>query len=220
MGSDPEGKGSRGKGEEQVEPLGGSRITTLADGVFAIVMTLLVLGIEVPELSADKLQASLMWQVLHLWPRIATYVVSFLTLGIYWMGHHAQFHFIDRVNRTLLWIDILFFMAVCLVPYTTKLVGHYSHEPFALELYGFNFLLISFLLYVHWRYAATHDLLQSDVGDEHRAPPGIRQILVGPAIYALAMGVAYVSPEWSLLVFFSVPLLHLLPGPVHLHWTS
>ena len=66
-----------------------TRISSLADGVFAIVMTLLVLGVEVPEVPDEMIADQLFREVLLLWPLIAAYVVSFLVLGIYWMGHHT-----------------------------------------------------------------------------------------------------------------------------------
>src|SRR5688500_13101903 len=90
------------------------RITTLADGVFAIVMTLLVLGIDVPEVPEEEIADRLVDEVLWLWPLIAAYVVSFLFLGIYWMGHHVQFHYMRAVDTTVLWLNIVFFMFVCL----------------------------------------------------------------------------------------------------------
>ncbi|MGH7588800.1 MAG: TMEM175 family protein [Gemmatimonadota bacterium] len=196
----------------------GARVATLVDGVFAIVMTLLVLVIDPPRVPREELDDTLVREVLRLWPRIAAFAVSFIVLGIYWMGHHTQFRFLRRVDLGLLWINLLFLMAVCLVPFTTHLVGHYGSEGIGLWLYGGNFILISLLLLAHWRYAAWRGLLREEA-DGDLVPLATRQILVGPALYLAAIAVSFLDPRLSLLVILAVPVLHVLPGPFHLHWT-
>ena len=194
------------------------RITGLADGVFGIVMTLLVLGVEVPQVPDEEIADRLLFEVLLLWPRIVAYVVSFLVLGIYWMGHHTQFHFMRGVDRPALWINIFFFMGVCLVPFTTRLVSDYAGQEVAVALYALNLIAINLMLLLHWRYAAHADLLKPETG---RAEMGkaTRQILFGVALFSAAIGVAFVSPSASLAVILLVPVLHILPGPIHMHWT-
>jgi uncharacterized membrane protein len=195
-----------------------TRITTLADGVFAIVMTLLVLGLEVPDVPDEMIADQLFREVLLLWPLIAAYVVSFLVLGIYWMGHHTQFHFMRGVDRTALWMNILFFMVLSLVPFTTKMVGRYSGQEVALLLYGANLLAISLVLLAHWEYAARSGLLTRSTGKEEKRK-ATRQIMIGSAVFAAGMAMAFVKPSLSLFVFLLVPVMHILPGPVYLHWT-
>jgi uncharacterized membrane protein len=196
----------------------GARVAALVDGVFAIVMTLLVLGIDPPRVPRDELDETLVREVVRLWPRIAAFAVSFIVLGIYWMGHHTQFRYLRHVDLGLLWVNILFLMGVCLVPFTTHLVGHYGSEGIGLWLYGGNFILISLLLLAHWRYAAWRGLLR-EAADGDLVPLATRQILVGPALYLAAIAVSFVDPRLSLLVILAVPILHVLPGPFHLHWT-
>lgn len=196
----------------------GARIAALVDGVFAIVMTLLVLGIDPPRVPREQLDEELVREVLRLWPRIAAFAVSFVVLGIYWMGHHTQFRFLSRIDLGLLWVNLLFLMGVCLVPFTTHLVGHYGSEGIGLWLYGGNFILISLLLLAHWRYAAWKGLLREEA-DGHLVPLATRRILVGPALYLAAIAISFVDSRLSLLVILSVPILHVLPGPFHLQWT-
>ncbi len=206
------------KGDLDVDAPGGDRITTLADGVFAIVMTLLVLGIEVPRVTSESLDERLVGEVLRLWPRIVSFVVSFLVLGIYWIGHHTQFRFVRAVDRAALWINIVFFMGVSLVPFTTKLVGEYGTEGIALWLYVANLTAISLLLLAHWRYLARADLLKKEV-DAELIRTGTIQILVGPAIYMAALAISFIDTRLALLVVLLAPVLHILPGPIHVHWS-
>lgn len=214
----PEKTRAGGSGEGSREIPRGDRIMALADGVFAIVMTLLVLGIDPPRVPHEELDETLVWEILHLWPRIAAFAVSFLVLGIYWVGHHTQFHFLRGVDRGILWINILFLMAVCLVPFSTHLVGHYGSEGIGLWIYGGNFILISLLLLAHWRYAVRKGLLREEA-DAKVVARGTRQILLGPALYVAAIAVSFLDSRLSLLVILGVPVLHVLPGPIHLHWT-
>lgn len=194
------------------------RITTLADGVFAIVMTLLVLGIEVPEVPEEEIADRLFREVLLLWPLIATYVVSFLFLGIYWMGHHTQFHYMRAVDTTTLWINVVYFMFVCLIPFTTRLAGTYGGQEIGLILYGANLIAISLIALVHWRYVAHAGLLEPETGNAELRK-ATRRLLIGVGFFAVAIAVAFVDPRWSLVVFLIVPVLHVLPGPVHVDWT-
>ncbi|HJR53079.1 MAG TPA: TMEM175 family protein [Gemmatimonadota bacterium] len=194
------------------------RITTLADGVFAIVMTLLVLGIDVPEVPEEEIADRLVDEVLWLWPLIAAYVVSFLYLGIYWIGHHTQFHYMRVVNTNALWLNIVFFMFVCLIPFTTRLVGAYDRQEIALSLYGANLIAISFAALAHWRYAARAGLLEVEAGNAEMRK-ATRRLLIGAGLFVIAIALAFVDPRWSLATFIAVPVLHILPGPVHVDWT-
>ena len=194
------------------------RVTTLADGVFAIVMTLLVLGIDVPEVPEEEIADRLVEEVLWLWPLIAAYVVSFLYLGIYWIGHHTQFHYMRVVNTNALWLNIVFFMFVCLIPFTTRLVGTYDRQEIALTLYGANLMGISLAALAHWRYAARAGLLEAEAGTREMRK-ATRRLLIGAGLFAVAIALAFVDPRWSLAVFLIVPVLHILPGPIHVDWT-
>lgn len=180
-------------------------------------MTLLVLGVEVPDVPDEEIADRLVNEVLHLWPLIAAYVVSFLFLGIYWMGHHTQFHSMRAVDTNALWINILFFMFVCLVPFTTRLVGRYDRQEIALVLYGLNLMAIGLASLAHWRYAARAGLLHAE-GGEAQMRKATRRLLLGAALFSIAIALAFVNPRWSLAAYMMIPVLHVLPGPVHVDW--
>lgn len=181
-------------------------------------MTLLVLGIDVPDVPEEEIADRLVHEVLWLWPVIAAYVVSFFYLGIYWIGHHTQFHYMRVVNTNALWLNIVFFMFVCLIPFTTRLVGAYDRQEIALSLYGANLMGISLSSLAHWRYAARAGLLEAEAGTREMRKATWR-LLIGAGLFALAIALAFVHPRWSLAVFLLVPVLHILPGPIHVDWT-
>jgi uncharacterized membrane protein len=95
-----------------------NRIEALTDGIFAVVMTLLVLDISVPQIASSHYnvgsvaaETELVKRLFDLWPKILGFGISFIILAIYWMAHHRQFHYIKHLDHTLVWINIIFLMA-------------------------------------------------------------------------------------------------------------
>src|SRR5205823_4480475 len=110
------------------------RIQALSDGVFAIAMTLLIFNIKIPQEARTVNQ--LATKLAELTPNFVTYVLSFISLGIYWVGHHNMYHSIRKTDRPLLWINILFLMMVAFLPFSTNLVGLYASNQLAIEVFG------------------------------------------------------------------------------------
>jgi uncharacterized membrane protein len=190
-----------------------NRIEALSDGVFAIVMILLILEVHVPETSHGSLAAGLR----DLWLKFLCYVIGFVTLGVYWVAHHLHFYTIKRADRGLLWINIIFLMCVGLVPFSTALLGEHYTDRAASVFFAANMILIGLTLYWHWAYATAGRRL---VGDGTPLPlvAKVKQvILIGPAVYAAAILLAFVSPLISLALFALVNALYIIPGGIHLH---
>lgn len=174
------------------EGLGKSRIETLTDGVFAIAMTLLVLEISVPEIShssgTEDIVTELSRKLFELWPKVLSYVISFVILGIYWIGHHNQFHYIKRSDRILLWITILFLMFVAFIPFSTALLREYGDQQISVIIYGINLILTGLSLYLQWWYAATKDrrLVESDL-DAYMIKMAGRRVIIGTLVYLISI---------------------------------
>ena len=141
------GEYRRLSGGEVGNDISKSRIETLTDGVFAIVMTLLVLEIAVPQLSHSEAAIELPKQLLELWPVILRYGTSFIILDFFWIGHDYQFHYVKWANRTLLWITIFYLMFVAFVPFSTSLIGEYGDQQISVIIYGINISIVGF-----WQY--------------------------------------------------------------------
>jgi uncharacterized membrane protein len=99
------------------------RVEAFSDGVLAIAITLLVLDRRVPP--RDPLHPSLARALAEEWPAYAAYVTSFLVIGIIWVNHHAVFNLIDRIDRILLFLNLLLLMSVVAIPFTTALLSEY-----------------------------------------------------------------------------------------------
>jgi uncharacterized membrane protein len=199
------------------------RLETLVDGVFAVVMTLLILDVKVPqepaELHGAALSQQLVADLLKLRFTVLAYAISFVIAGIYWVGHHNQFPFIRRTDRTLLWINVLFLIGVVFIPFSTSLLATYPDQQSAVAVYGGNLIQIGLVLCLQWRYATGgHRLTDGDV-DPRLVWQATRRILLGPAAYALAIGLSFISTAASIAIFVIVPALYILPSGVDRHWS-
>src|SRR5579859_8164415 len=138
--------------EASADPKGMSvhRVEGLGDGVFAIAMTVLVLGINVPE---GRGGTGLAAQLSALWPKFASYALSFVMLGVLWIGYHFQFQYIRRTDRGLLWLNLVFLLTVTFLPFSTAVLGNYPGAREAVILYGGSVASAGICLLAHWMYA-------------------------------------------------------------------
>jgi uncharacterized membrane protein len=192
------------------------RLLALADGIFAIAMTLLVFEIKVPTGAHDDTE--LAHRVLELWPKFASCGLSFLTLGFSWIGHHNQYVAIRRADRTFLWINVAFLSAIALVPFSSALLGEYPLRRLAVITYAGNLAVAGTLLFVHWAYATgKHRLVDSDISRELVVGTR-RRVLSAPAAYLAAIALSFLSVKASLLLCLLVPVYFMLPGRVDRFW--
>lgn len=125
-----------------------ARLETFSDGVFAIVITLLVLSITIPEVDYDHLAEALR----SILPKILSYVMSFVLIGLYWIGHHFYFDRVRQVDGNFVWMNILLLLLISFMPFPTYLLGKYPFKQLPLMLYGFNLIatnLVSFLMLLY-----------------------------------------------------------------------
>jgi uncharacterized membrane protein len=176
------------------------RLETFADGVFAIAITLLVLGIRMPAPNEE------LWSALaRQWPEFFAYLVSFLTIGIMWVQHHRLFTIIGRSNPTFAMINVLFLMFLAFVPYPTEVLaqrlGSGTDAVGASLLYGGTMVGIAIMYNAIWLYASARDghLLRYQPTAERRAEA--RGYKYGPIVYLLISLLAFIDPRLSLLGF-------------------
>ena len=115
-------------GEARIFEIGKNRIEALSDGIFAIVMTLLILEIHVPNLPPTAPNVEVTPALVALWPKFVSYLVTFISPGFFWVGHHIMYHAIRRADRILLWLNIFFFWFGSLPPFSTSLLNAF-HRP-------------------------------------------------------------------------------------------
>src|SRR5438132_6675655 len=171
------------------------RLAALSDGIFAVAMTLLVLDLHVPVNEALHIEQPLwvggalqseqvLWVALvKLAPSLLTYFMSFLTLGIFWVGQQTQFNYFARSNRHLTWIQLAFLLAVSLMPFSTALLAAFTTYRLALVVYWLNILLLGAVLFVSLQYAERAGLVKDELTSDMR-PVFSRRIVIAQALYA------------------------------------
>lgn len=129
------------------------RLSGISDGIFAVGMTLLVLGLVVPLVNGSNTTESELWEALRkLGPNVLVYTMSFVTLGIFWLGQGTQLSRLGRSNRNYVWIHLVFLFAVTLVPFSTLLLGRYFWLRTALVEYWLNIVLLGAALLAALQY--------------------------------------------------------------------
>jgi len=196
---------------------GNERINALSDGVFAIVITLLVLELRVPAIPPQLVSEQLPIALREILPKAASHIVSFVVLGVYWVGHHNMFMHIKRHDRVLLWLNILFLMCVASMPFPTGLIVQYSQERWSMIIYAATLVASGVALDLIWWYATSkRRLVNPDMKDEFVAFVH-RRVLMAPMLYLLAIGVSFLSIPVAKLLFLLTPLLYIFPNPLDHH---
>lgn len=184
------------------------RLAALSDGIFAVAMTLLVLDLRVPVSSAamhiDNDLA--LWGALGaLSPRLLTYFMSFLTLGIFWVGQQTQLNHFARSDRYLTWLHLGFLLVVTVIPFSTGLLAEYITLRAALLVYWLNIFLLGVMLYGSIRYAKRAGLMRDDTELEMRSAHEAR-IITAQAFYGFAVLLCVINTYVSITLIVLVQL--------------
>ena len=147
-----------------IDPAPKTRAEVLADGIFAVAMTILVLDIRLPHLTGDISAAQYLHSVLALWPKLIVFVASFIALGRLWQLHRNIFHFLERSDQQLLFWNLLSLMFLCLLPFTTSLAGQHPLFSLSAAMYAGNVLMLNLTYRGMWhRVSRQIQLLRSDL---------------------------------------------------------
>jgi uncharacterized membrane protein len=185
------------------------RLAGLSDGIFAVGMTLLVLGLSVPTLRAGASEGDLWHALLELSPNVLVYTMSFMTLGIFWVGQGTQLSLLARSNRHYSWLQLAFLLSVTLVPFSTALLARYPTLRVALLEYWLNIVLLGLTLLIGLQYGLHAGLFKEDTPE---AAPLMRgRIVIAQSLYAIATATCIVFPTWvSIALIFLVQLNYVI----------
>jgi len=134
----------------QIAGQSAERLAALSDGVFAVAMTLLLLELRVPAREMIHSERDLLRVMATFLPQLAVYLMSFLTLGIFWMGQQTQLNHLERSDRNLSWLHLAFLFAVTLMPVSTRFLTEFARYRSALLAYWLDILLLGSSLYLSW----------------------------------------------------------------------
>ncbi len=181
------------------------RLAALSDGIFAVAMTLLVLDLRVPMVDAIHSERDLWHALAAMAPQIVMYMMTFLTLGIFWVGQQTLLNHLSRSDRALTWLHLAFLFSVTLMPFTTRLLAEFAAYRAALLVYWMNLVLLGATLYLSWGCAVRGGLVKNDVPPETIAAI-CRRIIAGQSLYAFGALLCLFNAYWSIVFIVVVQL--------------
>ena len=160
------------------------RIEALSDGIFAFAATVLVLDFRTPEAADVHTEAQLLGALWASAPRLLPWLLSLMTLGIFWVGQQTGLNQLERSDRDLTWLHFVFLAVVTVLPFSTRLLADFFAFRTAFIIYWANILLLGVSLYATWAYAERASLIREDAhGQISRAIR--RRIVIAQSLYAV-----------------------------------
>ena len=186
-----------------------TRIEAFSDGVFAIVVTLLVLELHVPVLKDHASVAELARALLDLLPKFLSWLLSFIIVCKFWLNHHHVLGLARHADYGFVWLNSLFLMFQSFIPFPTAMMGEYATNPLAVSFFGCVFALNTLLFIALQAY-----IRRRLIKPEHSAeldPHAIRKAFIGPASYLLGAAAAWLSIHAAFAIYFITPLFYITP---------
>ncbi len=179
------------------------RLLSLSDGIFAFAITLLILNIVLPfGTSREEVPQAL----LSLWPKYLAFLISFVVIGLYWMVHLRQFRYIRRIDKGLLWLNLLFLMFIILIPFSTSVLSDFE-ETASVVLYAANMACAGFTATGVWLYAVRRRLVDERLG-RPQVRRGIIMNLIAPGWFTVSIGLAFINASLAAYSWLLIGVAH------------
>jgi len=192
-----------------------SRAEAFSDSVFAFAITLLVLGVQVPQLrtgSNQELRDSLVRSI----PQLLPYITSFATIGVIWLNHHSMFHQINRVDHTTLTLNLLMLMVVAFIPYPTAILSRYGALPASAFFYGIVMTVLGCTFSLLWFHILRKGL-HSGIKTQAERRDHMKRNLAGSIVYPIAAIIGLHNPKVSVVIYVLVPAYYFIPNRQRTH---
>ena len=192
-----------------------TRLEAFSDGVFAIVITLLILDIKVPADAGGRLGDALA----HQWPQYVAYLLSFLIVGIIWLNHHATINLLARTDHRLQVHNLLLLLPVSVLPWPTALLAEYTRDgtpadqQLTVIIYGLTSTTMAVTFNLLWRYLLRHPELHKPGIDPTALKVRDRRYTIGLIVYPIATAIGLLNVPVFLTLMLALALLYLLPTP-------
>ena len=180
------------------------RLLAFCDGVIAIAITLLVLGLEVPSVH-DVPEQKLLEYLKQAFHPLLGYISSFILVGTYWLQHYVIHHHVTHVDRRFVALNGLFLLCISFVPFPTGLQASYRHDELAMVLYATTQAICGLLLLAIWTYATRGRRLVSPTLSAQTVSSMSWRIAMTPLISLAAIIVSFINIDASRLLFLAIP---------------
>jgi uncharacterized membrane protein len=183
-----------------------NRIETLTDGVFAISMTLLVTGLDIPKLNGIVTSGTVDSLLLSMIPDFIHYIIAFALLANFWWASHLRSHYLQSIDRKMSVLNILTLLFVGLIPFSTNLAGDFPTNTHAVIIFELNLFVIGLLSVLQWDQIFKNTACLDPVADIGRLPLSREEAFIFPVLSVLAILLAVVSIPWGVFVYFLAPV--------------
>lgn len=196
-----------------------SRVETFSDGIFAIIVTLLVLEIKVPHIENHNSAAELASALWDLAPKVIAWIISFFTVCVIWVNHHRIFESMKTIDQPFFWLNANLLLWCSLIPFPTALMGDYPHNPLAVSSYGAVSFLMGIAFTLIRLYMWNHHEVTYVSKDELWR--GVKNVIIfGPTPYLIGMICAWFYPLLAFALYAFVTIYFIFPKNTALEKTN
>lgn len=185
-------------------------LSDFSNGIFGFAATLLIVGITIPHIPHSQAETRLTTELINIWPKILSYIISFISISSYWKLYSFILLHIKRIDNGFASLNTLFLLSVTFLPFPTALMGQYGRLPIIAFLYGATLSVNYLFLFLTAFYAYKRNLVKPDLPLPVKLL--LRRKLALPLIVALSgtlLSLFY--PRLSFLFYSLVVLSHLIP---------
>ncbi len=188
-----------------------NRIEAFSDGMFAIIITILILELKVPHIATNSAR-DFFQSMTDLLPKFLSFIFSFFLLSVFWVNHHNIIHQVERVDTKLLWLNILFLFFSCLFPFIAAFIGDYPLNPFVVSLYPLNMLFAGLVLKKLWKYAFVQTNLAPNKLTINEIQNELRKYNISSLVNLLLVFLAFIWVPITLAVIMLMPFFFVIPN--------
>lgn len=188
-----------------------NRIEALCDAIFAIAMTLIILDLKTPEnIPSNIIEEELPKILVDLIPEMEAYAISFIILAIFWLRHLFHFKYLENVNRRIITLNIIFLMFIGFIPFSVGFMMRYNSHHLPFVVYIVNLLILSIILFYHWRYISGRDKNYFKTETDTTYFEKYRIISSIPVIiFSISLIVSFFNLRLAFLIIYLDPVLYI-----------
>lgn len=187
-----------------------ARVEAFSDGVFAIVMTLMVLELHLPQIAGHPGFGEYARAMVPLLPKFISFVMSFSMIAVHWVNHHHFFHNLRHTPLGIVWLNNLLLLWICVLPYPTSMLGEHPTCSFPIVLYALNSLLAALSFFAMRTYASRNGLFSVEGHAANTLGP--KRSLPALLLFGAAIPLAFINVYLALACLLTVPALYFAPG--------
>jgi len=184
-----------------------SRVEAFSDGIFAIIITLLVLEIKVPHINDHNSTNELMKSLLGLLPKFVGWIISFFTIAVIWVNHHRIFKQIKQFDSGIFWWNAVLLLWCTFIPFPTAVLGDYPDNQISIILYGTVMaLMAASFSFMRLYLIRKPELLEDSVNQVMFRKGTYFSVLFGPVMYLTAVALGFLHPYFAFMIFLGIPV--------------